>query len=123
MPKFTTVDGYMAALPDDRRAVIQELRRTLATAAPQASETIAYDMPALRLDGRFLVSYAAYKNHYSLFPASDGVVEALGDDLAPYLSGKGTIRFPSNAPIPSALVRRIVEVRLQEHGREGRAGT
>jgi uncharacterized protein YdhG (YjbR/CyaY superfamily) len=116
MAKPTTVDEYMAALPDDRRAVMEELRRTVTVAAPQATETIAYDMPALRLGGRFFVSYAAYKNHYSLFPASDGVVEALGEDLAPYLSGKGTIRFPATAPLPTSLVRRIIEVRLKEHG-------
>jgi uncharacterized protein YdhG (YjbR/CyaY superfamily) len=115
MTSDATVDEYLAALPDDRRAAMDELRRTIVAAAPEAVETIAYDMPALRtVAGRFLVSYAAYRRHYSLFPASAVVVAALGDDLGPYLAGKGTIRFPAGRPIPVALVARVVEVRLAE---------
>jgi hypothetical protein len=68
-----TVDDYMAALPDDRRAVLEELRRTIRAAAPEAKETIAYQMPAFTSHGRFLVSFAAYRLHYSLFPASGAV--------------------------------------------------
>ena len=71
-------------------------------------------MPALRLDGHFLVSYAAFKGHYSLFPASQVVVDALGDELTPHLSGKGTIRFPADRPIPLELVAKIVQVRVEE---------
>jgi uncharacterized protein YdhG (YjbR/CyaY superfamily) len=116
MAGATTVEEYLAALPEDRRAVVEELRRTIRAAAPDATETIAYDMPAFRSHGgQFLVSYAAYKNHYSLFPASGAVTVALGDALEPYLAGKGTIRFPMNGPVPVALVRRIVEVRLAEN--------
>jgi uncharacterized protein YdhG (YjbR/CyaY superfamily) len=116
LPAPTSVEDYLATLADDRRAVVEELRRTINAAAPEATETIAYEMPALRSeDGRFLLSYAAYKNHYSLFPASEAVVEALGDDLTPYLAGKGTIRFPASRPIPIALVERIVKARLWEH--------
>jgi uncharacterized protein YdhG (YjbR/CyaY superfamily) len=110
-----TIDEYIAALTGERRAVMEELRGTIAAAAPDAIESIAYQMPALRgRDGRFVVSYAAFRNHYSIFPASDGVVEALGDEIRPYLAGKGTIRFPANAAIPLSLVSRIVTVRLAE---------
>ena len=110
-----TIDEYLAALPEERRATMEGLRRTINAAAPGATETIAYDMPALRSpDGRFLVSYAAYKNHYSLFPASGSVVEALGAELAPYLAGKGTIRFAARDPIPTDLVTKVVNVRLEE---------
>jgi uncharacterized protein YdhG (YjbR/CyaY superfamily) len=117
MADVTTVDEYLAALPDDRRAAVEELRRTIQAAAPAATETIAYQMPAFRSrDGQFLVSYAAFKNHYSLFPASGAVIEALGEALEPYLAGKGTIRFPASEPIPMALVGRVVEVRLEEIG-------
>jgi uncharacterized protein YdhG (YjbR/CyaY superfamily) len=111
----TSVDAYLAALPDDRRAAMEELRRTINAAAPDATETIAYQMPALRTNGHFLVSYAAYKAHYSLFPASGAVIEALGNELTRYLAGKGTIRFPADEPIPLALVTRIVKVRLLEN--------
>ena len=110
-----TVDEYLATLPPDQRVVMDELRATINGAAPEATETIAYSMPALRsADGRFLVSYDAYKRHYSLFPASDAVVLAGGDELRPYLAGKGTIRFPAGKPIPLDLVRRIVEARVRE---------
>ena len=116
MASFASVDEYLAALPDEKRAVVEELRRTVNAAAPDATETIAYDMPALRTrDGKFLLSYAAYKNHYSLFPASEVVVEALGDELTPYLAGRGTIRFPASRPIPTPMITRIVEVRVAEH--------
>jgi uncharacterized protein YdhG (YjbR/CyaY superfamily) len=92
------------------------LRRTIRAAAPEASETIAYSMPAFRSHGgQFLVSYAAYKQHDSLFPASGAVVEALGEELTPYLAGKGTIQFPAGEPIPTALVKKIVAVRLAEN--------
>jgi uncharacterized protein YdhG (YjbR/CyaY superfamily) len=109
-----SVDAYVAGLPDERRAAVEELRRTIRAAAPGATETIAYAMPALRTNGRFLVSYAAFKDHYSLFPASEVVVEALGDELRPYLAGKGTIRFPANKAIPSALVTKVVKIRVAE---------
>jgi uncharacterized protein YdhG (YjbR/CyaY superfamily) len=120
MASPTTVDEYLATVPADRRRVLEEMRKTIRAAAPEATETIAYDMPAFRSDGgQFLVSFAAYKHHYSLFPASGAVVEALGDALAPYLSGKGTIRFPADQPVPAGLVTRVIKVRLAEVAARG----
>jgi uncharacterized protein YdhG (YjbR/CyaY superfamily) len=84
-------------------------------AAPEATEAISYQMPAFKLHGRFLVSYAAFKDHCSLFPASAKVLEAYGEELKPYFSGKGTIRFTADKPLPTALVKRIVKVRLEEN--------
>ena len=110
------IDDYLAALSDDRRSRLQTLRRVIAEAAPEAVETIAYQMPAFRSHGgQFLVSFAAYKRHDSLFPASGAVVAALGGELTPYLAGKGTIRFPADRPIPVDLVRLIVTVRVAEN--------
>lgn len=109
-----TVEAYLAALDERPRAVLEALRRTIRAAAPEATEGIAYRMPAFRVEDRFLVSFAAYKRHYSLFPASQAVRDALGDELKPYLSGKGTIRFRAEEPLPAALVTRIVELRLAE---------
>ena len=111
-----TVDAYIEALPDERRAGVEAIRTAVNAAAPRATETIAYAMPALRSHGgQFLVSYAAYKRHYSLFPASEPVIEGLGETLTPYLSGRGTIRFPADQPIPTALIARIVEIRFAEN--------
>ena len=121
MATLTSVEDYLETIPEDRRAAVETLRRTIRAAAPEAVETIAYQMPAFRSHGgQFLVSYAAYKKHDSLFPASGAVVEALGDELTPYLAGKGTIRFPADRPIPIDLVSRIVAVRLAENGERAR---
>ena len=112
----TSVEDYLAALPDERRAALEELRQAIRAAAPEATETIAYGIPGFRgPGGRILVSYAAFTHHYSLFPASGAVIEALGDELKPYLAGKGTIRFPADEPIPVALVTEIVHVRIGEN--------
>jgi uncharacterized protein YdhG (YjbR/CyaY superfamily) len=110
------VDAYIAALPDERRGPMSQLRETIRAAAPGAEEVITYKMPGLKLGNRFLVSYDAYKRHYSLFPSTDPMIAALGDELAPYLKGRGTISFPANQPRPLDLIRRIVENRITEHG-------
>ena len=105
-----TVEAYLADLPADRRAALETLRRTIRAAAPDATESIAYSMPAFRSHGgQFLVSYAAYKKHDSLFPASGAVVEALGAELTPYLAGKGTIQFPAGQALPLDLVKLLIE--------------
>ena len=114
MPKYQDVDEYMAQLPDDRRAVMEQLRSTIRSAAPDATEAISYNMPAFRLNGRFLVSYEAFKRHYSLFPWSEAMLEELGDEMNQYAVGKGTIRFSVGDPMPLELVTRIVEFRHRE---------
>jgi uncharacterized protein YdhG (YjbR/CyaY superfamily) len=111
-----TVEEYMATLPEERRGAMEDLRRAINAGAPEATETIAYKMPALRSHGgQFLVSYDAYKRHYSLFPASEAVIEELGEEVAPYLAGSGTIRFPADRPIPTDLVTKIVKIRFAEN--------
>ena len=111
----TSIEDYLAALPEEQCAALEELRKTIRATAPQATEKISYAMPAFQQDGRFLVSYAAFKDHCSLYPASTAVMEALGDELMPYFSGKGTLRFRVDDPIPTPLVQKIVRVRLQEN--------
>ena len=116
MAEPATVDEYLATLPDDKRAVMADLRATIRAAAPDATEVITYKMPGFTSHGgQFLVSYDAFKQHYSLFPASDGVVQGLGAAIEPYLVGKGTIRFAASRPIPLDLVTRIVEIRVAEN--------
>ncbi|HEY7131801.1 MAG TPA: DUF1801 domain-containing protein [Candidatus Limnocylindrales bacterium] len=113
-----TVDEYLAALPESQRSAMETLRATIRAAAPTADEVITYRMPGFRTHGRFLVSYDAFKTHYSLFPASHGVVTGLGDEIAPYLAGKGTIRFPASRPIPVDTVRKVIEIRVAENDAE-----
>jgi uncharacterized protein YdhG (YjbR/CyaY superfamily) len=119
LAKYANVDEYMATLPDDRRAVMEELRRTVREAAPHATETIAYNMPAFRLGQHFLVSFEAYKRHYSMFPWTERMVTELGDEIRPFAVGKGTLQFPADQPIPLDLVRRIIRIRLEEVGLDG----
>ena len=108
------VDAYLAQLPEDRRGPMAELREIVTAAAPQAEEAISYKMPALRLGGKFFMSYDAYKNHTSLFPWTDRMAAELGDEIKPYLAGKGTLQFKRSEPLPTELIRRIVEIRLRE---------
>jgi uncharacterized protein YdhG (YjbR/CyaY superfamily) len=122
MAASTSVEDYLAALPEEQRIALEKLRKTIRAAAPKATETISYQMPAFKQDGRFLVSYAAFKDHCSLYPASTAVMETLGDELEPYFSGKGTLRFRADEPIPAALVRKIVRVRLEENAARRPAG-
>jgi uncharacterized protein YdhG (YjbR/CyaY superfamily) len=114
MGKYASVAKYLASLTEDRRRVMETLRQAATAAAPEATEAIAYNMPALRLNGKFLVSYEAYKNHYSLFPWTQRMVEEMGDELKPYQHGKGALRFPAQDPIPTDLVQRVVRLRVNE---------
>jgi uncharacterized protein YdhG (YjbR/CyaY superfamily) len=113
-----TVEEYLATLPDDRRAVMEQLRATIRSVVPDGQELLSYRMPAVKTHGQFLVSYDAFKKHYSLFPASDAVVEGLGEAVRPHLAGRGTIQFPADRPLPLELIRRIVEIRVAENDAE-----
>jgi uncharacterized protein YdhG (YjbR/CyaY superfamily) len=115
MSDVTSVDAYIAALPEGRREAMTAIREAIRAAAPDADEVITYKMPGFKTNGRFLVSYDAYKRHYSLFPASDPVVKQLGAEIEPFLAGRGTIRFPADRPIPVDLVSRIVTIRVAEN--------
>ena len=116
----TSVEDYLAALPEEQRAALEKLRKTIRAAAPEATETISYQMPTFKDHGRVLVHYAAFKDHCSLFPASIAVMEALGEELKPYFSGKGTLRFTVDKPLPAALVKKIVKARIEENAARGR---
>lgn len=115
MPTATTVDEYIAAWPDDRRVDLEAIRAIIRAAAPEAIETISYDIPAYRVDGRVFIYFAAFARHYSIFPATGAIRERLGDEVAPYIAGKGTLRFPAGQPLPTSLIERIVAIRLEEH--------
>ena len=121
MPGPSDVEAYLADLSPKQRVVLQTLRDQIKRAAPDATETISYGMPAFREGGRFLVSYNAYKEHCSLYPGTGRMQELFGDELEPFLAGKGTLRFTPDRPIPAALVKKIVRVRLEENEAARRA--
>ena len=104
--KVTTVEEYLARLGADQRAALEQLRRTIKSAAPRAEECISYQLPAFRLDGRMLVWYGAGANHCSFYPGA--IVDAHKAELKQYETSKGTIRFQPDAPLPPALVKKLV---------------
>lgn len=118
-----SVEAYLAALPDDQRAVMDQLRGIIREAAPEAVEQISYGMPAFKTHGRFLVSYAAFKRHFSLFPASQAIIDALGDEITPFHTGKGTIQFTAERPLSADVLTRLVKVRLEENAASAKPGT
>ena len=109
------VRTYLAALPADTRRQVQKLREAIRAAAPGAVESFGYGMPAFALDGRPFVWYAAWKHHSSLYPLSKATASGFASELEGYeISGKGTIRFRLDEPLPTALVRRLVKARIAE---------
>jgi uncharacterized protein YdhG (YjbR/CyaY superfamily) len=105
-----TPDDYLAAVSDDKRAALETLRKTIKAAAPKAEECISYQLPAFRLNGKLLVAYGAAANHCAFYPGT--VLHALKSELKDYDTSKGTIRFPANRPLPPALVRKLVKLRI-----------
>jgi uncharacterized protein YdhG (YjbR/CyaY superfamily) len=110
----TDVDAYLAAVPEDARATLERLRKTIRAAAPKAVEVISYGIPMFKHHGG-LVSYAAFKDHCSFFPMSKAVIEAHRDELRPYHAGKGTLHFTASRPLPAALVKKLVRARIAEN--------
>jgi uncharacterized protein YdhG (YjbR/CyaY superfamily) len=114
------VDRYLSGVPEQKRAALEKLRKQIQAAAPEAEETITYQMPGFRAHGRPLVSYAAFPDHCSFFPMGTAVVDKYRAELAPYLSGKSTLQFDPKKPLPAALVKKVVKARLEENAQKSR---
>jgi uncharacterized protein YdhG (YjbR/CyaY superfamily) len=108
--KPKTVDGYLAKLSPDKRAALEQLRRTIHRTIPKAEECISYQLPAFRLNGRVVVWMGAGAKHCAFYPG--GGVAAFKAELADYETSKGTIRFQPDQPLPAALVRKLIKGRL-----------
>jgi len=106
---FRSVDEYIATHPADVQAVLQRVRATIRKALPGAEETISYQIPTYKLHGGYVIYFAGWKKHFSLYPASARLVAAFKDELAPYEISKGTIRFPLSEPVPVRLIARIAK--------------
>ena len=111
--KLATIDDYIGAFPEDVRSILQDVRARLRSAVPTADEGISYGIPVLTLDGRYLVYFAGWKHHISVYPLPEGDA-TLVEAMAPYVAGKGTLKFPLSEPIPYDLIERVAARLLEE---------
>jgi uncharacterized protein YdhG (YjbR/CyaY superfamily) len=103
---FETVDEYIASFPAEVQEVLQEIRRTCHAAVPDAGEMISYGLPTITLGGKYVVYFAGWTHHVSVYPVPDGDA-AFRASLAPYRAAKGTLRFPLGKPVPYGLIGKV----------------
>jgi uncharacterized protein YdhG (YjbR/CyaY superfamily) len=108
------VDAHIARLDEPKRSVMNQLRELMTSSVPDATEVIAYKMPSLRLGGRYFMSYEAFRDHYSVFPGTYLMTMELGDEIEPYMKGKGTLQFSAKEPLPVDLIRKVIQTRLRD---------
>jgi uncharacterized protein YdhG (YjbR/CyaY superfamily) len=108
------IDAYLDALEEPQQSTLRELRETIQGVIPDAEECISYRLPAFRLGGKVIAGFAAFKNHLSYLPHSGSVLPQLQDELAGYESTKGSLHFPIDAPLPRALVKKLIDVRMSQ---------
>lgn len=109
----TSIDEYLAGLPESTQKILREVRATIKKAAPGAEEKISYAIPTFTLNGKNLVHFAAFKNHIGFYPAPTGS-EAFKKELSVYKTGKGSVQFPLTQQIPLKLITKIVAFRVKE---------
>ena len=110
-----TVDEYLADVPEPAASTLKHIRAVIRSVVPkETTEVISYGIPMFKFHG-MLVGYAAFAKHCSLFPTGSGVIEQFAKELKAYSTNKGTIRFPSDEPLPDALIKKIVRARVKEN--------
>jgi len=110
----SSIDEYVAESPPEAQRALEALRALIRASAPDATETISYAIPTFDLNGRHLVHFAAFAKHVGFYPTGSGI-EAFREELKPYRSGKGSVQFPLGQPMPTDLIRQIVEFRVEEN--------
>ena len=112
--EFLTIDDYIKTFPEDVQIVLEKLRRIIQKTAPEAVEVISYGIPTFKLNGKYLVYFAAWKNHIGFYPMPSGA-KAFKKELSVYKQGKGSIQFPLDKPIPYDLISKIITFRVREN--------
>jgi uncharacterized protein YdhG (YjbR/CyaY superfamily) len=110
------IDRYLAGLDEPQRSTLEALRESIMGVVPEAEQCISYGTPAFKLQGRTVAGFAAFQNHLSYLPHSGSVLATLPDDVAPYETSKGSLKFAINKPLPKRLVKKLVRARMQELG-------
>ena len=112
--KINSIDEYIDTFPEDVQPILKQVRRTIKAAAPQAGEKISYGIPTFTLNGKYLIYFAAWKHHISIYPIPVGD-DAFNEEVAPYIAGKGTLKFPIDKPVPLKLITKIVKLKVAEN--------
>lgn len=108
------IDDYLKTLDEPKRSTLRALRATIAELLPEAEEGISYGLPAFRLQGKVIAGFAAFKHHLSYLPHSGSVFPELRDEIAGYTTSTGALQFPVDAPLPKALVKKLIAVRKRQ---------
>jgi uncharacterized protein YdhG (YjbR/CyaY superfamily) len=103
------VDAYISKQAAEAQPTLRRVRSTIRKLLPKAEETISYQIPTYRQDGQYVVYFAGWKQHWSLYPVTEPIRQELGAALLPYKLRKGTLRFPLGEPVPTKLLERIVK--------------
>ena len=110
------IDRYLAGVEEPKRSTLEALRRSILEVVPEADQTIAYNMPAFKVNEKTVPAFAAFKSHLSYLPHSGTVLDTLADDVARYEQTKGSLHFPVDKPLPKRLVKKLVVARMRELG-------
>jgi uncharacterized protein YdhG (YjbR/CyaY superfamily) len=108
------IDDYLASLDEPKRSTLGELRRTILGLVPEAEQCISYGSPAFKVEGKTIAGFAAFKHHLSYLPHSGSVIPQLADEVAGYVTSKGALQFPIDAPLPAELVEKLVSLRISQ---------
>jgi len=109
------IDEYIASFPKDTQEVLEKVRTTIREAAPDADETIKYDMPTFMFNGKYLVYFAGWKKHLGFYGITSTIIEKFKKELSAYVGVKGSLKFPLDEPIPYDLISKIVKDRVKEN--------
>lgn len=112
--RIASVDEYIATFPENVQKIMEQLRATIKKAAPEAGEKISYGIPTFTLNGKYLIYFAGWKHHISIYPIPTGS-DAFNKEVSQYVTGKGTLKFPLDKPLPLKLITKIVKLKIAEN--------
>ena len=110
------IDAYLRGVEEPKRGTLEALRRTIMEIVPDAEQVISYRVPAFRVRGKTVAGFAAFKDHLSYLPFSGSILGQLGDELEGYTMTKSSLHFPVDRPLPKALVKKLIRMRLADVG-------
>jgi uncharacterized protein YdhG (YjbR/CyaY superfamily) len=114
------VDEYLRGVEEPKRSTLETMRRTILEIVPDAEQLLSYRVPAFRVQGKTIAGFAAFKDHLSYLPFSGSVLPQLADELTGYTMTKSALHFPVDRPLPKALVKKLIRMRLAEVTRRSR---